>query len=77
MFAPEVFVSVNLLYKQINMSALQNVALSMQGCMGWDWLELTLEFPERMFNIGATKNWMKLREEGGNIGRDKDERSPI
>jgi len=55
LFAPEVVVSVNLL-----MSALQNVALSMQGCMGWDWLELTLEFPERMFNIGATKDWTKL-----------------
>jgi len=36
-----------------------------------------LEFPERMFNIGATKDWTKLREEGGNIRRDKDERSPM
>jgi len=35
------------------------------------------EFQERMFNIGATKDWMNLREEGGSIERDKDERSPM
>ena len=33
--------------------------------------------PERMFKIGDTKDWTKLREEGGNITGGKAETSPI